>query len=109
MNNNNQNEISVQKIRRRNYDSMNKGTTNENIVVGNRIIFAKSVNEEGNGVDGTTVAETRFELGHVAFWNRSLSTQEISNVYKRNIVRTRNKLECCAKKRDGLAGNYCIV
>ena len=109
MNNNNQNEISVQKIRRRNYDSMNKGTTNENIVVGNRIIFAKSVNEEDNGVDGTAVAETRFELGHVAFWNRSLSTQEISNVYKRNIVRTRNKLECCAKKRDGLAGNYCIV
>ena len=108
MNNNNQNEISVQKIRRRNYDSMNKGTTNEN-VVGNRIIFAKSVNEEDNGIDGTAVAETRFELGHVAFWNRSLSTQEILNIYKRNIVRTRNKLECCAKKRDGLAGNYCIV
>ena len=58
-----------------------------------------------NAVDGgATLVESRFELGHVAFWNRSLSTQEIVNVYKTNIVRTRIKLECCVKKRDGLAG-----
>ena len=100
----NQNDISVQKIRRRNYDPI--GTTNnDNVNVGNRIIFAKRVDGNDNAVDGgDTLVESRFELGHVAFWNRSLSTQEIVNMYKTNIVRTRTKLECCAKKRNGLAG-----
>ena len=64
----------------------------------NRITFA-----ERNDVDSVTAG--RFELGHVAFWDRTLTTQEIVNVYKRNILRTRSKQECCAKKRNGLEGS----
>jgi len=40
-----------------------------------------------------------FDLGHVAFWNRALAGDDVSNVYKADVMIDITDQDCCMKKR----------